>query len=224
MGIPLTLRLAESLGPAALRLLISSLQRVHLETPRARDEKVIYAFWHGRMLVPAVMYRFRKAGILISEHRDGEYIARVVARLGFLPIRGSTTRGGVRALRGAIERSRKGIDVAFTPDGPRGPRYVVQKGVIYAASRTGLRIVPVGIEAWPAWVVGSWDEFVIPKPFGRAAIVEGEPIRIAPNLDSPGFARACSELETALHRATVEARLLIRPDAAPDETIDSSLR
>lgn len=186
--VPLVLRLAETLGPLLIRAL-GSTWRVEIrprgveEARRRRGERVIYAFWHGRMLVPAYTHRGQGIAILISRHRDGEYIARPVARLGFKPVRGSTTRGGAAALRESLRRANAGnCHLAFTPDGPRGPRYRVQPGVIWAASRTGLPIVPAAVEAERAWVLGSWDEFTIPKPFSRVTILEGAPIPIPPDL------------------------------------------
>jgi lysophospholipid acyltransferase (LPLAT)-like uncharacterized protein len=209
---PLLLRLAESLGPPLIRLLGASLHVRELprDPPRRRVEgPVIYAFWHGRMLVPAFSHRGRGIAIMVSQHRDGEYIARVVERLGFVAVRGSTTRGGVRALREMLTRRHEGRDLAFTPDGPRGPRYVVQKGVIYTASRTGLPIVPAAVEAKPAWVLGSWDEFTIPKPFGRAVILTGEPMAVPPDADAEEIERHRGRLEAEMHRLMGRAREIL---------------
>ncbi|MHC4859915.1 MAG: lysophospholipid acyltransferase family protein [Planctomycetota bacterium] len=211
MGDPVTLRLAESLGPALIRGLGATLRFTvrpegALERWRRDGRRVIFAFWHGRMLLAAFYGRFRRIAILISRHRDGEYIARVAGRLGFVPVRGSTTRGGLQALRGALRRAGAGHDLAFTPDGPRGPRYRVQAGVIYAASRTGLPIVPVGVEASPAWVLSSWDQFTIPKPFGRAAIVFGEPIEVPPDISGEAIEARRLALEEEMHRLMEGAR------------------
>jgi lysophospholipid acyltransferase (LPLAT)-like uncharacterized protein len=215
MKDPLALRLAESLGPAAIRGLGSSLRfdvrpRDALTRFRRDGRRVIFSFWHGRMLLAAFFGRSRRIAILISRHRDGEYIARVAERLGFVPVRGSTTRGGLQALRGALRRASSGHDLAFTPDGPRGPRYRVQAGVIYAASRTGLPIVPAGVEAAPAWVLGSWDEFTIPKPFGRAAFRFGEPIEVPPDISGDAIEDARLLVEREMHRLMEEAREALR--------------
>jgi lysophospholipid acyltransferase (LPLAT)-like uncharacterized protein len=212
---PLMLRLAESIGPAAIRGLASSLRfdvlpRDALTRFRRDGRRVIFSIWHGRMLPAAFFGRFRKIAILISRHKDGEYIARVAERLGFVPVRGSTTRGGLRALREALRRAGEGHDLAFTPDGPRGPRYRVQAGVIYAASRTGLPIVPSGVEVAPAWVLGSWDEFTIPKPFGRAVFRFGEPIEVPPDISGDALEAARLEVEREMHRLMGEAREALR--------------
>ena len=203
--------MAETLGPALLRLLgatwrVSILPEGVEERRRERNQSVIFAFWHGRMIIPAYTHRFKKVGILISRHGDGEYIARVVERLGFRTVRGSTTRGGVAALKETLRISHTGRDLAFTPDGPKGPRYTVQRGVVYAASRTGLPIVPAAVEASPAWVLGSWDEFTIPKPFARAVILQGDPIHIPPGIDGEELERERLRVEERMHEVMAEAR------------------
>jgi lysophospholipid acyltransferase (LPLAT)-like uncharacterized protein len=103
----------------------------------------ILAFWHGRLFLMPYAYPGRRIAILISEHRDGELISRTMERFGFATARGSSTRGGALGLREVLRRLRDGYDAAFTPDGPRGPREVVQPGVIAAARLSGAPIVPV---------------------------------------------------------------------------------
>ena len=104
---------------------------------------IIIAFWHGRQLMMPLAYRGRQVHILISQHRDGELIQRVVSRFGFHAVRGSTTRGGAAALRRLIAVGRRGGDIAVTPDGPKGPRQIAQPGVVQLAKVTGLPIVPL---------------------------------------------------------------------------------
>ena len=108
-----------------------------------RGHNIIIAFWHGRQLMMPLTYRGKLAYILISRHRDGELIYRIVQRFGFRSVRGSTTRGGTEALRQLIRLSRRGADLVITPDGPKGPRYKVQDGLVYLAKLTGLPIVPL---------------------------------------------------------------------------------
>ncbi len=112
---------------------------------RLYDEgkRIIIAFWHGQQLMMPLAYRGKGAHILISQHRDGELICRIVKRFGFGAVRGSTTRGGSLALRQLIRLGRAGSDLVVTPDGPKGPRHVVQLGVIHLAQATGLPIVPL---------------------------------------------------------------------------------
>ena len=152
--------------------------REHAEDFQARDIRYIQAFWHGRLLLMPYSYRGPGATILISQHQDGEYISRTMRRFGFHTTRGSTTRGGARGLRAAVRRVREGFDLAITPDGPKGPRGRVQRGIIEVARLTGAPIVPVAFSAHPARQLGSWDGFLIPRPFGRGLFLYGEPIRV----------------------------------------------
>ncbi len=109
----------------------------------AQGKQIIIAFWHGQQLMMPLAYRGKNAHILISQHRDGEMICRIVKRFGFGAVRGSSTRGGGVALRQLIRLGRSGVDLVVTPDGPKGPRHIVQKGVIQLAQATGLPIVPL---------------------------------------------------------------------------------
>lgn len=136
------------LGAALIRLLGKTI-RIESRGYEFVDERyrqgraIIIVFWHGRQLMMPLAYRGKEAHILISQHRDGELIQRIVARFGFRAIRGSSTRGGVAALRQLIRLGREGKDLVVTPDGPKGPRQVVQMGVIHLARTTGLPIVPL---------------------------------------------------------------------------------
>ncbi len=115
----------------------------HVDRLSRQGRPVIIAFWHGQQLMMPLAYRGRGARILISRHRDGEFVCRLVQRFGFGAIRGSTTRGGAGALRRLIRAGRQGVDLVVTPDGPRGPRHVVQPGVLALARSTGMPIVPL---------------------------------------------------------------------------------
>jgi len=155
----------------------------------------IYAVWHNSMLVLSHIGRNTNVHALISQHSDGEYIAQVVKRLGLGVIRGSTTRGGSRATRALLKKAEEGYSIGITPDGPRGPRYVVQSGCIYLSRKTGFPIVPVTVGLSNYWKLPSWDEFRIPKPFSRALILYGEPVYIPPH---------CSDKETEHYRLALE--------------------
>ncbi|MBU0755074.1 MAG: lysophospholipid acyltransferase family protein [Planctomycetes bacterium] len=143
-------------------------------------KRVVYSFWHRDILLLGYFARNEGTRVLISQHRDGELIARVVQRLGYQVFRGSTTRGGVKALKSLdrIKNDPTECDIAFTPDGPKGPAKKLQKGVIFAAARTGFPIVPVGVAVDRCWEMRSWDRFRIPKPFSRSFIVYGEEIPV----------------------------------------------
>jgi len=144
----LKMTLLPPLGAGLIRLL-GKVIRIRTEGAEIVDDlyrngqRIIIAFWHSRQLMMPLVYRGREAHILISQHRDGEVIHRIVARFGFRAVRGSTTRGGAAALRQLIKLGRSGVDLVVTPDGPKGPRQAVQIGVIQVARTTGLPIVPL---------------------------------------------------------------------------------
>jgi lysophospholipid acyltransferase (LPLAT)-like uncharacterized protein len=141
----------------------------------ARRQRFIYAFWHESLLVPAAIRV--KVHMLISQHADGELIARICRHLGHGVVRGSSTRGGGTALLELV-RSSKRSHLGVTPDGPRGPRRQAKMGAIYMASLTGLPIVPVGIAFTNAWRLKSWDRFAIPKPWSASLVVTGRAIHV----------------------------------------------
>ncbi|MDR2034858.1 MAG: lysophospholipid acyltransferase family protein, partial [Helicobacteraceae bacterium] len=139
----------------------------------APDKPVIVAFWHEHILMATFHWKKLRKGkknakvsAMVSDHRDGEYIARIVSFLGISTVRGSSARGGVKALIAALKELKLGNDVAFTPDGPRGPRHSVADGIILAAKKSGAAILPMRYEASRFWRLKSWDRFIIPKPFG----------------------------------------------------------
>jgi len=177
----------------------------HLRAVQVAGKNVIYAFWHGRMLALCYTHRQQNIHLMVSEHRDGEIIAQTVRLLGFVPVRGSTTRGGRKALFQISERASSGHDAAVTPDGPRGPRWRVQPGVITLAQRTGRPIIPVTSGASVGKILSSWDRFLIPLPFSRVAILLGSPIYVPRELSGKRIEEKRVELERAIlaltHRA-----------------------
>ena len=140
----------------------------------ASDPRVVLTLWHGQML-PILWAHRQTTGVMISEHRDGEIIARLVARFGFFAIRGSSSRGGARALLAAVRALREGADVAITPDGPRGPRHEFSPGALVVALRAAVNIVPIVAHSDRVWRFASWDAFELPKPFARVTVLYGEP-------------------------------------------------
>jgi hypothetical protein len=190
-------------GAAVVRLLIGSLRMTidgeeKLRTGLGNGQKVIYTFWHGQMLIVAFTHRHRGIHILISDHRDGEIISRITRRLGFSSIRGSTTRGGARAVMSILTKLNDRFNLAITPDGPRGPRWKVQQGVIYIAQKTGLPIVPFVNGTEKYWELSTWDRFRIPKPFSRGFLIYGDPLVVPKDLDREGVRRKVQELEDRL--------------------------
>jgi lysophospholipid acyltransferase (LPLAT)-like uncharacterized protein len=141
--------------------------------------RCVYSIWHAHIWVLLRAMHGQRLSVMVSEHRDGEAIARVAQRLGYATVRGSSTRGGARALLELARAGREGQgDLLLTVDGPRGPAGEVKGGVVFAASRTGLPVVPVGVAAASAWRAGSWDRHLLPRPFGRVAVAYGEPIAV----------------------------------------------
>jgi lysophospholipid acyltransferase (LPLAT)-like uncharacterized protein len=130
----------------------------------------VYAMWHRSLLACAWRFRNRNIAILISESFDGELIARTVARLGFVPIRGSSSRGGAPGLRNMERSFRAGNICAFTADGPRGPAMVAKAGAAQLAALVGVDVGTFYVLPERAWVVRSWDRFLIPKPFSRVVV------------------------------------------------------
>ncbi len=205
--------LAGLLGPVLLGLLHLTIRHVSRPRRRAahrRDDvslrgPVIYAFWHQAQLIPAWTQRGKGVAILVSRHGDGELISRVVERLGFHPVRGSSTRGGVPALKKMIREIRSGRDAAFTPDGPRGPRFRVHPGLIQAASLSGAPIRPLGFAVSRVKRLRSWDRFLIPLPFSRGVMWLGPLIHVPRDLDRGGRERKRLEVEQAMRAAHARA-------------------
>jgi lysophospholipid acyltransferase (LPLAT)-like uncharacterized protein len=166
--------------------------------------RYVYAFWHENMMLPAYCYARPDIWVLISQHADGQLIAEVCRHLGFRTVRGSTTRGGVEAVRQMLRLARI-AHLAITPDGPRGPRRQVQPGLAYLAARTGLAIVPVGIGFHRPWRLRSWDRFALPRPWSFGACVTGEPIVVPAEASRAMLAEYSERVETALRRVTALA-------------------
>ena len=140
----------------------------------------VFLLWHEALLPLLWQHRGQGIAIVVSEARDGQYLADLGTAWGYRTVRGSSTRGGSRALLGAVRELREGHPVAFTPDGPRGQRRELKPGVIDAAQRGGGVIVPIHAEASRAWRLHSWDRFMIPKPAARVTIRYGRPVEIGP--------------------------------------------
>lgn len=173
----------------------------------AAGERFILAFWHRHLLLMPYCYRGRRVSALVSRHRDGELVARTMARLGIESSRGSTTRGGVPGMRGLLRKARQGYDLAITPDGPRGPAGKVQPGVIAAAAATGLPIQPVALAASRCRRLRSWDRFVVPLPFAAVHFVYGEPLAVG---RKEPIEPAAAELEARLDAAEAAAERFAR--------------
>lgn len=176
-------------------------------------QPILLAFWHGRLLMIPHAYRQlggRQVHILISEHRDGELIARTMAYWGYQAVRGSSRRGAVKGLMGMLRIARTGSDLAITPDGPRGPREEVQPGVLEIARVTGMPIVPVTFSARWARVIPSWDRFLLALPFTRGAILWGEPMHVPRDATAGQLSEFQNALESRMRALTARADRITR--------------
>lgn len=193
--VDLRVRIGAPLGALLLRLLASTwrMRTRGASSWRAADAQghpTLLVLWHGQMLPLAWHMRRRGIHILVSEHRDGEIIARILHALGHHTVRGSTTRGGARALVEMVRLLKSGATVAVTPDGPRGPARQMAPGALVAAARAGSTVTPLFVTADRAWHLNSWDAFMIPKPFARVVVHFGEPERIVAANPSDAAAQA----------------------------------
>jgi hypothetical protein len=150
-------------------------RHIAIDALRAQRQPIVFVLWHGDMLPLLYQHRDQGVSVLISEHHDGELIARVAESLGFRTVRGSTSRGASRALVGLTRELTDGHDVAITPDGPRGPARSFAPGALIAAQRAHAPVILVGVSVAPAWRLRTWDRFVIPKPFARVRIAYSDP-------------------------------------------------
>ncbi|MFQ5551350.1 MAG: lysophospholipid acyltransferase family protein [Gemmatimonadales bacterium] len=175
----------------------------YLRQVRVASTGFVYALWHHAMLPLIWKHRERGTTMVISGHRDAEFLARTVTRMGYSVVRGSSTRGGVRAMRTAIRVLEDGKELAITPDGPRGPAGVAKPGIARVAARTGASILPVAAWASRSWRFGSWDGFMLPLPFAHVKIAYDEPL--VPHVFATE-AELHGALQERLDRVTAEVR------------------
>ncbi|MBU1627692.1 lysophospholipid acyltransferase family protein [bacterium] len=149
-----------------------------MEEINKSEKPVIFAFWHGRLIMIPYLCRGKKPHVLISQHRDGELIARIIKYFGLNSIRGSTTRGGKEGFKRIIYALKNGSDVVIAPDGPKGPPYKAQHGIVRLASITGCPIIPISYSTSSYKKFRSWDEFMLPAPFGKGILMIGDPITV----------------------------------------------
>jgi lysophospholipid acyltransferase (LPLAT)-like uncharacterized protein len=202
LGYPLISALGHT-----LRWRVEGLQ--HLDAIHASGRQPVMAFWHGRIL-PATFY-FRRRGIVVitSENFDGEWIARIIERFGYGTARGSTSRGGKKAILQLVRDMKAGQAAGFTLDGPRGPARVAQAGAVWLASVTGNPVLPFHLEASSHWSLRSWDRTQIPKPFSTVALAVGEPMEVMKEAGDEALEGARLELEARLRGLEERARALL---------------
>jgi hypothetical protein len=168
------------------------------------DRPVIFCLWHNRLAISMIVHRRhpRKLAALVSASKDGALLAAVLGRFGVAQIRGSSSRRGPQALLELASHAERGYDLAVTPDGPRGPRYVVQHGVISLAQITGLPIIPVTCNTRPKICLKSWDRFQIPLPFSRCELILNEPIFVPREADETRREERRTELQARLRQSS----------------------
>jgi lysophospholipid acyltransferase (LPLAT)-like uncharacterized protein len=190
-----------------MTLQVDWLGEEHVRAVEREGERVLYAFWHGQLLTLTYTHRGRGIVVLVSRHKDGEIISQILCRLGFGVVRGSSTRGGLRALLEMARVGRDGHPLGVTPDGPRGPRHQLQNGVLLIAQRSGFPIIPLAVEAVRRTELSSWDRFLIPHPWSRVVVVTGPPLRIPEGLEFEELESVWApRVASALTAAFVQAR------------------
>jgi lysophospholipid acyltransferase (LPLAT)-like uncharacterized protein len=182
----------------------------HYRRLRRERTPVIFSVWHAQLLSLAVRHRDEGVVALVSEHADGEYLVRLIERIGFATVRGSSTRGGIQGLKGLIRAAREGHDLTITVDGPRGPACVFKPGALLAAQTTGCPVIPVGMGCSAAWRFDSWDRFLVPKPFATVRIAYGEPRWVERNADRAALAATARLLEREMNELTAQCESALR--------------
>ncbi len=186
-----------------MTLRVEIVDEAGLREKREDFPPVIFALWHSRFFVVPPVWRTvlgkkRRNSALTSASHDGDMVARAMAVFGVEAIRGSSSRRGVAALVGLKRALKDGSDVSITPDGPRGPRYVVQPGIVKVAESSGVPIVQLHAKFSSAWRINSWDRFAIPMPFSKVVVTFAEPIYYERGMDADALAAACQELEKSM--------------------------
>lgn len=177
----------------------------------------ILAFWHGRLLMMPYCWRRNKPiHMLISSHRDGQLIARTVGHFGIHTVEGSSSKGGAKAFRNMVKALAKNEYVGITPDGPRGPRMQASSGIVSVARLSGAPVIPAAFGIDKGRVLGTWDGFLVAKPFARGVIVWGDPVHVARDGDQQAQEQARINIEQGLNDVTREADILSgRPPVEP---------
>ena len=169
----------------------------------SKKRNAILAFWHNRLLLFGYIYKNQTdAYMMISRSRDGELISRFVGYLGINSIRGSSSKGGKTAFKTLAKLLKEGYHAAITPDGPRGPRYQVQKGAINLSKISGAPIIPATYNASRKKVFSSWDRFILPLPFSRIVVIYADPVTVTRDADFQVIEEKRRELENKLNEIT----------------------
>ncbi|MFH1734488.1 MAG: lysophospholipid acyltransferase family protein [bacterium] len=207
-------RIAEALGPWLIPALGLTLRikRVNSdEVDRFLKEKkpALLCTWHGRMYLPVFYHRYSHIVAMISQHGDGEMIAKIVKKLGYGSVRGSSTRGGKKAFVELLAHLKNGGIGAMLPDGPRGPRHHLKYGTLFLSSKAQCPIIPITFAAVSCWRFGSWDRMVIPKPFSRCVLVYGDAMQVPAEIPEDKVEEERLKIETAMIDLVKQAEALL---------------
>lgn len=198
-------------GTLLIRLICPTLRYEFIPEPGClgeadgRTKLSIWCFWHRSVIPAAWLYRNRKHAVMTSRSFDGEYIARIIQKLGFTAVRGSSSRGAVGAMFGMREQLEAGHSVVFTIDGPRGPRYVAKPGPILLAKKTGAPVSCFYVAVERAWILNSWDRMIIPKPFSRAVTYGSSPMFVPPDASEEQMTALHQQMQATLERCRLKA-------------------
>ena len=208
-------RFAASFVYALIRVVALTLRfksEYHPTVLATGERPLIFTIWHNRLAFSLFMYRdyirrrpqVHRLAALVSASKDGGVVARVLEHFGVEPVRGSSSRRGPQALLELTTWAERGYDLAITPDGPRGPRYVVQEGVVALAQLTGQPVVPCSMHIGWKICMRSWDRFQIPLPFARVFLKFGEPVMVPREITEAGRETLRAELEQRLRALTAD--------------------
>jgi hypothetical protein len=218
------------LATAGLRLLFLTVRVDHRHmapegTPYLRPkgtQRYTFCMWHDHIVLAVFSLRTHNLAGLISQHRDGGYLADSVLIAGIHPVRGSTSRGGIEAVREIL--SLPDLHLAMTPDGPRGPRRQMKEGIIYISSRSGRPVVPTALLADRYWSVpGSWTNMIIPKPFSKVLLISGTPMVIPEDLSREEMTGWAELLQSEMERLDGLAYGILAGDEAAAALIERTV-
>ena len=180
------------------------------------EKRVIYSFWHRAVFASAWLWRRTGIAVMVSRSFDGEYIARTIEKLGFVAVRGSSSRGGAQALLGLKSQLEQGNLVAFTIDGPRGPKYVAKPGPVLLSRASAFPMAAFYVALSHAWVLNTWDALLIPKPFSKALVRFSAKVQVPADADDAQMAEFHRQLQAALERVTRFAEEHVARVGAPE--------
>jgi lysophospholipid acyltransferase (LPLAT)-like uncharacterized protein len=169
-----------------------------------QQESLVFSSWHGKSWVPTYFLRDLEIYALSSLSRDGSYMAQVLKRLGWRTVRGSSSRGASRSLLKLYRKLKKGESTAITPDGPTGPLHQVKPGIIFLQEKAGSYLVPIGVDARWKKNFNSWDQYLLPLPFSKTALVFAEPFKFKAGLEMEEKQKILKEKMTEVNKRAAE--------------------